>query len=112
MPQLTFLPHYQIGPAGKVITVEEGTSILEAALANEIELEHNCGGVCACTTCHIIVQTGLSSLLAASEVEEDLLDRAWGLTAESRLACQAIVGTENLTIEIPKYTVNLASERH
>jgi len=112
MPQLTFLPHDQICPAGKVITVEEGTSILEAALANEIELEHNCGGVCACTTCHIIVQAGLSSLLTASEVEEDLLDRAWGLTAESRLACQAIVGTENLTIEIPKYTVNLASERH
>jgi ferredoxin, 2Fe-2S len=112
MPKITFLPHEKRCPTGKVIAVEEGTSILEAALANDIELEHACGGVAACTTCHIIVQEGFASLEPASEAEEDMLDKAWGLCSQSRLACQARISVDDLSIEIPKYTLNLVSEGH
>ncbi|MGZ3158718.1 MAG: ISC system 2Fe-2S type ferredoxin, partial [Burkholderiaceae bacterium] len=66
----------------------------------------------ACTTCHVIVREGFSSLNEAKEKEEDLLDMAWGLEATSRLSCQSIVGNENLVIEIPKYTINHARENH
>lgn len=112
MPKITFLPHEKICPTGKTLNVEEGTSILEAALANGLELEHACGGVAACTTCHVIVQEGFWSLTPATEAEEDMLDKAWGLSSQSRLACQARVATEDLSVEIPKYTLNLVSEGH
>ena len=72
--------------------------------------EHNCGGSCACTTCHCIIREGFESLNEADELEEDLLDKAWGLEAQSRLSCQAIVGEEDLTVEIPKYSLNHAAE--
>ena len=112
MTQLTFLPHAEICPQGAVIEVEPGTSILDAALSHGIEIEHICEKSCACTTCHIIVRQGFDSLNEATEQEEDLLDRAWGLEPESRLSCQAKVADENLTIEIPKYTINLVRESH
>ncbi len=67
---------------------------------------------CACTTCHCIVRKGLESLNEASESEEDLLDRAWGLESQSRLSCQAIVAEEDLVVAIPKYTINHAKEEH
>ena len=67
---------------------------------------------CACTTCHVIVREGLQSLNAPEEEEEDLLDRAWGLEPQSRLSCQAILAGQNVTIEIPKYTINHAKENH
>ena len=67
---------------------------------------------CACTTCHVIVREGLASLNAAEEEEEDLLDRAWGLTPQSRLSCQAVIGQQPLTLELPKYTLNHAKEQH
>jgi len=67
---------------------------------------------CACTTCHVIVRQGFSSLNEAEEGEEDLLDRAWGLEPQSRLSCQAILAQENVTIEIPKYSINHAKENH
>jgi 2Fe-2S ferredoxin len=112
MPNITFLPQEKICPTGQVVAVQVGTTILETALANGIELEHACGGVCACTTCHLIVQEGFFSLDTATEEEEDMLDRAWGLTAESRLACQTKIGNNDLVVEIPKYTVNMVSEGH
>ena len=112
MTQLTFLPHEEICPQGAVIEVEPGTSILEAALSHGIEIEHICEKSCACTTCHVIIRQGFGSLNEATEQEEDLLDKAWGLEAESRLSCQAKVADENLTIEIPKYTINLVRESH
>ncbi|WP_313431806.1 ISC system 2Fe-2S type ferredoxin, partial [Pseudomonas sp.] len=74
------------------------------------EMESACGGVCACTTCHCIVREGFDSLEEADELEEDMLDKAWGLEAQSRLACQVIVGEDDLTIEIPKYSLNHAAE--
>ncbi len=112
MPKLTFLPHEDICPKGAVITVEAGISICDAALNNNIEIEHACEQAAACTTCHIIIREGFDSLAEADEFEEDLLDKAWGLEAESRLSCQAIVAEKDLVIEIPKYTLNQVSENH
>jgi 2Fe-2S ferredoxin len=112
MTQLTFLPHEEICPQGVVIEVKPGTSILEAALNHGIEIEHICEKSCACTTCHVIVRQGFNSLAPATEQEEDLLDKAWGLEPESRLSCQARVADEDLTIAIPKYTINLVRESH
>ncbi|MGD2084095.1 MAG: ISC system 2Fe-2S type ferredoxin [Chromatiales bacterium] len=112
MPRLIFLPHEEICPEGAVIDVESGMSICDAALRNGVEIEHACEKSCACTTCHVIVREGFDSLGEASEDEEDLLDKAWGLEPESRLSCQAQVGDEDLVIEIPKYTINMVSEHH
>ncbi len=112
MPQLIFLPHEEICPEGAVIEAEKGTTICDAALANGIEIEHACEKSCACTTCHVIVREGYDSLSEASDTEEDMLDKAWGLEPESRLSCQAQVGDKDLVIEIPKYTINMVSESH
>ena len=106
MPKLTFLPE------GREIEVEQGITICDAALKNGIEIEHACEKSAACTTCHVIITEGFDSLEEASEIEEDLLDKAWGLEAESRLSCQALVGDQDLVIEIPKYTINMVSENH
>ena len=110
MPRLIFLPHEEICPEGAVVDAEPGISICDAALSHGVEIEHACEKSCACTTCHVIVREGFDSLAPAEEQEEDLLDKAWGLEPESRLSCQAIVGTEDLVIEIPKYTINMVSE--
>ncbi len=76
-------------------------SLLDIALANHIHLEHNCGGSCACTTCHVIVKEGEENLSEMQPDEEDRLDTAEGLTIHSRLGCQAIV-RGNVVVEIPK----------
>jgi len=110
--RITFLPHPEFCPQGKTVDVPPGTSICDAALNNEITIEHACEKACACTTCHVIVREGFDSLGPADEKEEDLLDKAWGLEPESRLSCQAKVGAVDLVVEIPRYTINLASERH
>ncbi|GGO85989.1 2Fe-2S ferredoxin [Marinobacterium nitratireducens] len=112
MPQIIFLPHEELCPDGKVIEVEPGVSICDAALANGVDIEHACEKSCACTTCHVIVREGFDSLDEADELEEDMLDKAWGLEPESRLSCQALVDEEDLVVEIPKYTINQVSERH
>jgi 2Fe-2S ferredoxin len=112
MPQIVFLPHREICPEGRVIEAKKGESICEAALRNGVKIEHACEMSCACTTCHVIVREGLDSLNEPDELEEDLLDKAWGLEAESRLSCQAIVADEDLVVEIPKYTINHASEKN
>jgi ferredoxin, 2Fe-2S len=112
MPNIIFLPHEEICPEGAMVEAEPGVSICDAALANGIEIEHACEKSCACTTCHVIVREGYDSLQEADDAEEDLLDKAWGLEPESRLSCQALVGEEDLVIEIPKYTINMVSESH
>ena len=112
MPQIIFLPHEEICPEGAVIEVERGVTICDAALKNGIPIEHACEKSCACTTCHVIIREGFGSLLEATEDEEDLLDKAWGLEPESRLSCQAKVADKDLVIEIPKYTINMVSENH
>ncbi|MFT4941943.1 MAG: 2Fe-2S ferredoxin [Paraglaciecola sp.] len=112
MPQVIFLPHADLCPDGAVIEVESGTTVLDVALNNGIGIEHACEKSCACTTCHIIVREGFSSLDESDELEDDLLDKAWGLEPDSRLGCQAVIKDEDLVVEIPKYTVNQVSEVH
>jgi len=112
MPQIIFLPHEEICPEGAVIEAETGVTICDAALANGIEIEHACEKSCACTTCHVIIREGFDSLEESTEEEDDLLDKAWGLEPDSRLSCQAEVGTVDLVVEIPKYTINMVSENH
>ena len=112
MPQIIFLPHEEICPEGAVVEAEPGSTVLDAALANGIEIEHACEKSCACTTCHVIMREGFDSLEEADETEEDMLDKAWGLEPESRLSCQAVVTDQDLVVEIPKYTINMVSEHH
>jgi 2Fe-2S ferredoxin len=112
MPQIIFLPHEEICPDGAVIEAETGVTICDAALANGIEIEHACEKSCACTTCHVVIREGFDSLEESSEEEDDLLDKAWGLEPDSRLSCQAQVGSVDLVVEIPKYTINMVSENH
>ncbi|MFT0213498.1 ISC system 2Fe-2S type ferredoxin [Pseudomonas sp. F1_0610] len=112
MPQIIFLPHPELCPDGAVVEAEKGESVMEAALRNGIEIEHACEMSCACTTCHVLVRDGFESLEPSDELEDDMLDKAWGLEPDSRLSCQTIVGDEDLTIELPKYTINQVSERH
>ncbi len=112
MTQIIFLPHEEICPEGAVIEAEPGTTIIDAALANDIDIEHACEKSCACTTCHVIVREGFDSLNESDETEDDMLDKAWGLEPDSRLSCQAIVADTDLVVEIPKYTINMVSENH
>lgn len=110
MPQMIVLPHVELCPEGAVIEAESGKSICDTLLENGIEIEHACEKSCACTTCHVILREGYASLEEAEEEEEDLLDKAWGLEPTSRLSCQALVGSEPLVVEIPKYTINMVGE--
>jgi 2Fe-2S ferredoxin len=110
MPTLTVLPHEEICPAGATIEATTGKSVCRNLLDHDIEIEHACELSCACTTCHVIVRKGFDSLEPSDEDEDDLLDRAWGLTPLSRLSCQAIVGDADLTIEIPRYSINQVKE--
>lgn len=110
MPKITVLPHAVLCPEGAVFDASPGQSVCDALLDNKIEIEHACGKCGACSTCHVIVRKGFDSLSEMNEKEEDMLDRAWGLEADSRLSCQAKIGNEDLTVEIPKYSINLVSE--
>ena len=110
MTQIIVLPNPDLCPEGAVIEAAPGTSICQALVEGGVELEHACEMSCACTTCHVGVREGFNSLKAADDDEEDLLDRAWGLESNSRLGCQALVADVPLTIDIPKYTINHASE--
>jgi 2Fe-2S ferredoxin len=110
MPKLKVLPHATLCPQGAEIEAPSGKSICDALLESHIDIEHACEKSCACTTCHVVVRRGYESLAEAEEKEEDLLDKAWGLEATSRLSCQAKVGAGDLTIEIPRYTINYERE--
>ncbi|GMG87391.1 ISC system 2Fe-2S type ferredoxin [Biformimicrobium ophioploci] len=112
MPKIVFLPHVELCPEGAVIEASKGETICDAALRNDIEIEHACEKSCACTTCHVIVREGFDTLNELDELEEDLLDKAWGLEPDSRLSCQAVVADDDLVVEIPKYTINQVSEKH
>ena len=112
MTQIIVLPHLELCPDGAVIEAAPGTTICDALLDNQIEIEHACEKSCACTTCHVVVREGFEALNEAEETEEDLLDKAWGLEPTSRLSCQAVVDQTPLVIEIPKYTINMVKEGH
>jgi len=88
-------------------------SILDIALGNDIDLDHACGGVCACSTCHVIVREGAESCNEATEEEEDMLDNAPGLEPDSRLGCQCVPdGSCDIVVEIPDWNRNLVREEH
>lgn len=112
MPQIIFLPHGELCPDGAVIQAESGQTVLDVALKNKISIPHACEKSCACTTCHIVVREGFDSLEESDELEDDMLDKAWGLEPESRLGCQAIIADEDLVVEIPKYNLNIVNEEH
>jgi 2Fe-2S ferredoxin len=98
------IPYGRTGVAGSLYDIAEGAGL---------EIDHACGGVCACATCHVYVSRGLKSCSAATDDEEDMLDTARGLTPESRLSCQCVPnGSEDLTVVIPKWNKNLAKEAH
>ncbi len=118
-PQQKFTITYL--PEGKTVEVDpenmpsSGTglpgSVLDIALASDIDIDHACGGVCACSTCHIIVKQGFETCNESTEEEEDQLEEAPGITPRSRLACQCIPnGTKNLVVEIPNWNRNLVRE--
>jgi 2Fe-2S ferredoxin len=110
LPQIIVLPHDDLAPEGAVFEAGSGESICDVLLQNGVDIEHACEKSCACTTCHVIVREGFDSLEEADELEEDYLDKAWGVEPESRLSCQALVAEENLVVEIPRYTINHARE--
>jgi 2Fe-2S ferredoxin len=112
MPIIKVLPHPTLCPQGAELSAEPGTIVCRALLAHGIEIEHACELSCACTTCHVIVREGFRSLPMATDQEDDLLDKAWGLSATSRLSCQIAVPEAGLTVEIPRYTINHAREEH
>jgi 2Fe-2S ferredoxin len=114
---ITFLPMkkvVEVDPS-KLPYSREGLkgSILEIALGHRVEIDHACGGVCACSTCHVIVRKGLESIPGATEDEDDQLDNAPGLTPQSRLSCQSVPdGSRDLVIEIPSWNRNMVKEEH
>jgi 2Fe-2S ferredoxin len=112
MPKIIVLPHEDLCPEGAVLEAHSGETVLDVALKNGIGIEHACEKSCACTTCHVVIREGFDSLEESDELEDDMLDKAWGLEPESRLGCQAKVADEDLVVEIPKYTLNHASEDH
>ena len=112
MPRIVVLPNETLCPEGEVLEVASGETICDAMLANGIEIEHACEKSCACTTCHVVVREGFESLAESDELEDDMLDKAWGLEPESRLSCQAVIGDADLVVEVPKYTLNHAKEHH
>lgn len=112
MARIVFLPHASICPDGAVVEALPGESICAAALRSGVEIEHACEMSCACTTCHVYIREGFDSLEEADELEEDYLDKAWGVDPDSRLSCQAIPEDQDLVVEIPRYTINMVSERH
>ncbi|MFO0980471.1 MAG: 2Fe-2S iron-sulfur cluster-binding protein [Planctomycetota bacterium] len=86
-------------------------SLLEIGLAHGVAIDHACGGVCACSTCHVVVKDGFASLSPPTEDEEDMLDNAPSLTPTSRLACQAVAdGTQDVVVEVPAWNRNLVRE--
>ncbi len=110
MPSIKVLPHKDICPNGMDFAAASGKSICHNLLHRGIRIEHACEMSSACSTCHVIVREGFDSLVPSDDVEDDLLDLAWGLTPFSRLACQAIVEDGDLVLEIPRYTLNHAKE--
>ncbi|HYA76018.1 MAG TPA: ISC system 2Fe-2S type ferredoxin [Burkholderiaceae bacterium] len=110
MPTIRVLPHEEFCPNGATVVAKRGQSICRALLEGGVPIEHACELSCACTTCHVIVREGFRSLAPSDEDEDDLLDKAWGLTPLSRLSCQAIVADSDLVVEIPRYSINQVKE--
>lgn len=110
MPRITILPHDELCPDGVEFDATSGVSLCDLLHKHGVAIEHACEKACVCTTCHVIVREGFSSLRTASDEEEDQLGKAWGLEPTSRLSCQTRLGQQDLVIEIPRYNLNFARE--
>lgn len=98
------IPYGRVGLEGSILDLAEGAGV---------EIDHSCGGVCACATCHVHVLEGLDTCPPATEDEEDMLDTARDVTPESRLSCQCVPdGTKDVVVRVPKWNKNLARENH
>ncbi len=110
MPLIHLLPHPDLCPQGRVLDVKRGASLCESLLIGEVAIEHACEMVAACATCHVYVREGGASLAEPDDEENDQLDHAWGLEAQSRLACCVKLKDTDITVEFPKHTRNHARE--
>ena len=110
MPRIKVLPHAALCPNGTEFEADPAKSICDNLLEHHVEIEHACEKQAACTTCHVVLRQGFDSLEPAEDKEEDMLDKAWGLEATSRLSCQARVADADLVVELPKYTINYERE--
>ncbi len=110
MPRLSIMPHPDLCPHGTEFQVEPDEMLCDALLNRGVMIEHACEKSAACATCHVVVRAGFDSLEPPDEIEDDLLDQAWGLTPLSRLSCQVVIADQDLVLEIPRYTVNLSRE--
>ena len=108
---VTVLPHPELCPQGAAFEARAGRKLVDVLLEHGIAIEHACEKVCACATCHVHVRSGAEHLAAADDEEEDQLDDAWGLDAQSRLACCVKLGGPAVVIELPRYTKNHAREQ-
>jgi 2Fe-2S ferredoxin len=98
------IPYASHGQDGSILDIAEGAGV---------EINHSCGGVCACSTCHVYVTEGLDTCSPATEDEEDMLDEAPAVTAESRLSCQCVPnGKKDLVVIVPKWNRNAVKEGH
>lgn len=111
MPRIQILPHPELCPQGRSLEAGRGASLCESLLESGIAIEHACEMVAACATCHVHVRAGGASLAPPDDEENDQLDHAWGLDAQSRLACCVKLRDADLIIELPRHTRNLARER-
>jgi 2Fe-2S ferredoxin len=105
------LPHPDLCPDGLVFEGRNGQKLVDALLKQGIAMEHACEKVCACATCHVHIREGGHLIAAADDDEEDQLDDAWGLDAQSRLSCCVKLNGAPLVVELPRYTKNHAREK-
>ncbi len=83
------------------LPIAEGESVLDVCLENGIDLQHNCGGVCGCSTCHIYVNKGMDNIQEISDKEEDFIDRAVNPRINSRLGCQCVIIDGDIEVTLP-----------
>lgn len=105
------LAHPQLCPEGVEFDARPGRRLIDELIGHGVAIEHACEKVGACATCHVHLRDGAAFVAAADEEEEDRLDAAWGLDAQSRLACRVRVRGPSLLIELPQFTRNHARER-
>jgi 2Fe-2S ferredoxin len=111
MTLVRVLPHPELCPEGLTFEARAGRLLVDELLKQGVAIEHACDKVCACATCHVHVRAGAEFVNAKDDEEEDQLDDAWGLDAQSRLSCCVKVKGEALTIELPRFSRNHARER-
>ena len=109
--RIRVLPHPELCPEGLAFDARAGRKLVDELLAQGIAIEHACEKVGACATCHVHLRAGAEGVAAADDEEEDQLDAAWGLDAQSRLACCVKLRGAELVVELPRFTRNHARER-